>query len=78
MNNTVLLTAKGLGGFLTLNAMSRFFPESSFREIPPKWWQSNLRYQLRLQNLSSIEIEELRSQVELYRPLSTKISMEVF
>ncbi len=76
MNNTVLLTGKGMWAFMLLLKLNEFFPGSSLREPKLKWWQTTARYELRLQNLTRQEISELHSIND--RPLTTYIKIEVF
>lgn len=67
-----------MGVGLLFALLSEEFPGSRWTQPKLKWWQSTTRHELRLQNLTRDEIVHLRISVNLNRPISSHISMDVF
>jgi hypothetical protein len=78
VNNTVLLTGKGMIVNSIFSVLVRHYPENDCTWTQPKlkWWQTETRHELRIQNLPAVEVEALRAKVSVEG--SVPIEMQVF
>lgn len=78
MTNTVLLKGKGESVRLTFIILSDVHKSGRITQGKRRFWDMTTRYELRLQNLTAQEIENIREMINVFRPISTRISLEVF
>lgn len=78
MNNTVVLKGAGNGVYLTFLMLAEHFDNSIVVLLPLKWWQTTQRYEFRLQNATAKQIDYMLHVAHDFRPLSSRISIEVF
>ncbi len=77
MNNTVVLTGKGYASYVLFVELLNRYQDAKLTTVKPKWWQSDHRYQLRLQNLDADEIVAMQL-INGYYPFTSKIHIDVF
>jgi hypothetical protein len=78
MNNTVLLSGKGMIVNIIFSVLVRHYPADDCTWTQPKlkWWQTETRHELRIQNLAHAEVEALKAKVAVEG--SVPIDMQVF
>lgn len=76
MNNTCLLSGKGMVVSLIFSTLVKYFPDAVWKTPKMKWWQTQTRHELRLHNLTHSEILELKRKINVEG--SVPIMMEIF
>lgn len=72
MSNTVLIKGKGMTVAMMFYDLREWYKQGTLTQTF-KWWQSEIRHELRLQNLTPEEIHQL----QLLLPVS-KYKIEIF
>ncbi len=76
--NTVLLSGRGEAVRLTFQIMATHRKSAVIKECKRRWWEFSPKYEMRLQNLTHADIVNIQEMIDLFRPASTKIDMQVF
>lgn len=74
--NTVLLSGKGMTVNLIFSILIQHYPDAVWRQPKRRWWQSETRHELRIQNLGIDEIRALQESFAV--PGMAEVMIEVF
>lgn len=75
MVNTVLLSGKGVNTAILFAEMQKVYDGSTWTH-KQRWWQNDIRHELRIQNLPAEEIDSIKAALDSYWRLDIK--MQVF